>query len=184
MPERNPLVSIIIVNWNGRQYLSECFSSLKKQEYTDTEVIFVDNASTDDSVEFIRKHYPRTKIIENTKNLGFAGANNIGFHQAKGELVLFLNNDTRVTKTFLTELVRVVLSSPKIAGAQGKMLLMDQPERLDSVGAYLTRTGFLYHYGLAKKRLCKVWEVDSDSYSQGCVHVVSPKSFAGSLGRR
>lgn len=155
MPERNPLVSIIIVNWNGRQYLSDCFSSLKKQDYPNTEVLFVDNASSDDSVEFIRTHYPRTKIIENSENLGFAGANNVGFHQAQGEYVLFLNNDTRVTKSFVTELVRVVESSPKIAGAQGKMLLMDQPELLDSVGAYLTRTGFLYHYGLAKKDSAK-----------------------------
>lgn len=150
MPARKKLVSVIIVNWNGSSYLDTCLGSLAKQDYDAVEVIFVDNASTDHSVELVKKNFPKTKIVVSKKNLGFAGANNLGFHQATGEYVLFLNNDTRVTSTFLTELVKVVESSPKIAGAQSKMRLMDDPENLDSVGAFLTATGFLYHYGFIK----------------------------------
>lgn len=145
------LVSIIIVNWNGRRFLRDCFTSIDKQFYKNIEVIFVDNASKDDSVAFIKKNFPKTKIIINKKNLGFAEANNIGYRKAKGEYILFLNNDTRVTKNFLRELVKLLEADKNTAGAQSKILLMDDPHRLDSVGAFLTKTGFLYHYGIAKK---------------------------------
>ncbi len=150
IPNR-PLVSIIIVNWNGIRWLPDCFGSLAKLEYKNYEIIFVDNASEDDSVEWIKKHYPKTKILINKENVGFADANNIGYRKAKGEYVLFLNNDTRVTKTFLTELVNVLETDKTIGGAQSKIFLMDKPDTLDSVGAFLTPTGFLYHYGFGKK---------------------------------
>ncbi len=145
------LVSVIIVNWNGKRFLKECLSSLFAQDYKNIEVIFVDNASTDDSVDYVKKNFPKTKIVSNKKNLGFAEGNNIGYKNATGDYILFLNNDTKVTKSFLTELVKVLESDKKIGGVQSKILLMDDPTRLDSVGAFLTNTGFLYHYGIAKK---------------------------------
>jgi len=148
---KNALVSIIIVNWNGMRWLPDCFGSLAKQNYANYEVIFVDNASKDDSVAWVRTHYQKTKIMINRENLGFAGANNVGYRKAKGKYVLFLNNDTRVTKTFLSELVKTVESDPVIAGVQSKILLMDHTDTHDSVGAFLTPTGFLYHYGFGKK---------------------------------
>ncbi len=147
----NSLVSIIIVNWNGLRWLPDCLGSLAKQKYTQYEIIFVDNASNDGSVAWIQKHYPKTKIVVNKENLGFADANNVGYRKAKGKYILFLNNDTRVTKTFLSELVRVVQSDQSIGGVQSKILLMDQTDTHDSVGAFLTPTGFLYHYGFGKK---------------------------------
>lgn len=147
---KQPLVNIIIVNWNGEQWLPACFKSLYEQDYHNFEIIFVDNASKDGSVSWVKRYYPKTRILVNKINLGFAGANNIGYKAAKGTYVHFLNNDTYVTKTFLTELVRVVEADPKIGGAQSKILLMDDPTRHDSVGAYLTPTGFLYHFGFAK----------------------------------
>lgn len=148
---KRSLVSVIIVNWNGLRWLPGCFGSLAKQDYKNYEIIFVDNASEDGSVAWMKKHYPKTKIIVNKNNLGFADTNNIGYRQAKGEYILFLNNDTRVTNTFLTELVKVLESDKTIGGAQSKILLMDKHDTLDSVGAFLTPTGFLYHYGFGKK---------------------------------
>lgn len=145
------LVSIIIVNWNGLRWLADCFGSLAKQDYKNYEIIFVDNASKDDSVPWVKSHYPNTKIVINKKNLGFADANNVGYELAKGAYVLFLNNDTRVTKTFLSELVKVLERDKTIGGVQSKILLMDHPDTHDSVGAFLTPTGFLYHYGFGKK---------------------------------
>lgn len=147
----NSLVSIIIVNWNGLRWLPDCFASLYAQQYKNFEIIFVDNASKDSSVLWVKQHYPATKIITNRKNLGFAQGNNVGYRQAMGNYVLFLNNDTRMTKTFLTELIRVLDSDPKIGGAQSKIRLMDHPDTLDSIGAYLTPTGFLYHYAFGQK---------------------------------
>ena len=145
------LVSIIVVNWNGKHYLRACLSSLYKQNYKNIEVLLVDNASIDGSVKYVKKYFPKTKIIINKKNLGFAEPNNIGYDNSKGKYILFLNNDTRVTDNFLTELIKVLQSDKKIGGVQSKILLMDNPKKLDSVGAFLTITGFLYHYGIAKK---------------------------------
>jgi hypothetical protein len=145
------LVSIIIVNWNGKRWLPGCFGSLAKQQHTNFEIIFVDNASTDDSVAWVKEHYPKTKIIVAKENLGFAGGNNVGYRKAKGEYVLFLNNDTRVTKSFLSELVHAIQQNPKAGGVQSKILLMDHLDTHDSVGAFLTPTGFLYHYGFGAK---------------------------------
>jgi hypothetical protein len=145
------LVSIIIVNWNGLRWLPDCFGSLSKQDWANYEIIFVDNASKDESVDWVKRNYPKTKILINKENLGFSDANNIGYKEAHGKYVLFLNNDTRVTKTFLSELVKVLESDPKIGGAQSKILLMDHPSTHDSVGAFLTPTGFLYHYGFGAK---------------------------------
>jgi GT2 family glycosyltransferase len=124
---------------------------LYRQDYKNFEIIFVDNASRDGSVQWVRAHYPKTKIYINKKNLGFAGANNVGFKKARGKYLLFLNNDTRVTKSFLSELVKVMVKDVNVAGVQSKILLMDTPDRHDSVGAYLTPTGVLYHYGFGKK---------------------------------
>jgi len=148
---KQSLVSIIIVNWNGLQWLSDCFKSLLEQRYKNIEIILVDNASTDGSVTWVRKHYPKTRILVNDRNIGFSDANNLGYREAKGQYILFLNNDTRVTKNFLVELVTAVESSQEIGGAQSKILLMDKSDTHDSVGAFLTPTGFLFHYGFKKK---------------------------------
>lgn len=144
-------VSVIIVNWNGLSHLKKCLPGLYSQNYKNIEVIIVDNASTDSSINFIKKNYPDIIIISNKENLGFADANNIGYRKTTGDYILFLNNDTEVTKNFLSELVKALEENRKIGGVQSKILLMDDSERLDSVGAYLTSTGFLYHYGIAKK---------------------------------
>jgi GT2 family glycosyltransferase len=144
-------VSVIIVNWNGFRWLNDCFSTLSKQSYKQTEIIFVDNASHDGSVEWIKKHYPKTKIIVNKENVGFAEGNNIGYRYANGEYILFLNNDTRVSENFIIELLHTIKSDPSIGGIQSKILLMDDPTKLDSIGAFLTPTGFLYHNAFGKK---------------------------------
>lgn len=147
----NHLVSVIIINWNGKHWLLKCLPSLQKQDYRNIEIIIVDNGSTDGSVQWIKKNYPEIVIIRNGENLGFAQSNNQGFRKAKGKYVVFLNNDTTVTKPFITELIKILERDPSIAGAQSKLLLMDDHTRLDAVGAFLTGTGFLYHWGFHAK---------------------------------
>lgn len=144
-------VSIIIVNWNGKHHLEKCLASLEKQSYENVEILMVDNASTDDSVEFVKKFSNKIRIIENSKNYGFAEANNIGYRKATGDYILFLNNDTEVYKHFINELVKVLESDSTIGGVQSKILFMDNPSYLDAIGSFLTNTGFLYHYGLFAK---------------------------------
>ena len=84
MNKPSPLVSVIIVNYNGKQYLKNCLSSLSAQSYPAIEVIFVDNGSVDGSVEHVRKEFPSIRIIESRKNLGFAKGNNMGIKEARG----------------------------------------------------------------------------------------------------
>lgn len=141
------LVSIIIVNWNGKNYLSECLRSLQRVIYPHYEIILVDNGSTDGSVDFVQQFYPDVKIIRNKDNLGFAEANNRGVRESNGDYVLFLNNDTKVEPSFLTELLKIMDSDLSIAGCQSKILFMDNSRRLGGVGSFLTTTGILYHYG-------------------------------------
>jgi GT2 family glycosyltransferase len=148
---RQLLVSIIIVNWDGLEHLQKCLPTIYRQDYKSIEVILVDNGSKDDSVEWVKRHFPQVKLLIEKKNLGFAEGNNVGFKQAKGEYILFLNNDTQVTDHFLSELIKSMMKDKALGGVQSKILFMDSPSQLDSAGSYLTNTGFLYHSGVYEK---------------------------------
>lgn len=132
-----PKVLIIIVNWNRKDYLRDCLFSALSQDYDNFKVILIDNGSTDGSVEFVRNKYPEVEIIALDKNYEFAKANNIGIKKALdegAEFIALLNNDTRVEKNWLSELVKVMESNPKIGICASKMLKMDKPNILDSAG--------------------------------------------------
>ena len=109
-----PLVSVIIINYNGFGDLEELFDSLSNLTYKNVELIIVDNNSQDNSVDFIRKNYPIVKIIELKKNYGFAKGNNLGMPFTKGKYIVLLNMDTVVDKNWLTELVKVAEQSNNI----------------------------------------------------------------------
>lgn len=101
------MVSIIIVNYNGRHLLEECLTAIFGINYPKNlyEVIVVDNNSQDDSVDYIRNHFPKVKLIESIQNLGFAGGNNLAITNAKGDLFVCVNSDTKVDKNWLKYLV-------------------------------------------------------------------------------
>ena len=123
-PDSLPSVSIIIVNYNGLAYLKDCLDSIYALAYPQDliEIILVDNASTDGSVAFVRERYPKVRIIQNERNLGFAEPNNIGARQAKGEFIALLNNDMRVAPDWLTELAKPALASTDVACIGSKIL--------------------------------------------------------------
>lgn len=148
--ENEPLVSVIVLNWNGKIFLEKCFCSLRKVTYPNLEVIMVDNNSNDGSVEYVRRSFPWVRIIQNTTNLGCGGGFNTGMRYAKGRYLINLANDTYVDPDFVTELVKVFERDPKIGGCVSKILLPDH-ETLDSAGDYLTTSGFLVHRGLSEK---------------------------------
>lgn len=118
------LVSIITVNYNGKIFLPSYFSALDNLDYPKNklEVIFVDNASIDGSVSYVKENFPWVKIIQNNKNLGFAEGNNVAIRQAKGQFIALLNNDTVVDKNWLLELVKVAQSDAGIGATTSKML--------------------------------------------------------------
>jgi len=137
-----PLVSIIIVNYNGKSHLEQCLESIMKIDYTNFEIILVDNNSVDDSIEYVKNNYPSIMIIKLDNNYGFAEPNNIGAKNAKGDLLLFLNNDTIVTPNFISELVTAMEKDPKIVIAQS--LLMKPNGDIDSSGDFIDVFGRAY----------------------------------------
>ena len=90
------MLSIIIVNYNGIQFLKGCIHSIMKHVGCSYEIIVVDNASSDGSREYIKSAFPKVRLIESQKNLGFTGGNNLGVKHARGDLLILLNNDTRL----------------------------------------------------------------------------------------
>ena len=142
----NPLISVIIVNYNGYQWLERCLDSLKRQSYKNYEIVFVDNASSDESISYVRENYPNVKIVKNKTNTGFAGGNNYGYKKSKGEFIVLLNNDTYVERDYLKNLLVAFKNNSKLAVAQSKIVLMNKNE-LDTCGGFWTATSFLYYYG-------------------------------------
>lgn len=144
-----PLVSIIIVNYNGAKYLKKCLNSIAEQTYKNYEVILVDNNSTDNSLGII-KNYTFVKVIKLNKNYWFAKANNIGFCLSHGEYILLLNNDAYFgEKNSLEKMINEMEKMPDCGVMQPKIILTDN-RGLDACGAFLTTLGVLYHNGLYK----------------------------------
>jgi GT2 family glycosyltransferase len=146
----NDLISILIINWNGKKWLKECLDSLLVQTYSEYEIIVVDNASVDGSVTFIRNNYPNVKIIQSTKNLGFAAGNNLGLKHAKGNFILLLNNDTVADCDYLANFRKSFEDIPNLGAAQSKIIRMSNENKLDCCGSYWTPFTLLYHIGVNK----------------------------------
>ncbi len=135
-------VSVIIVNWNGKKFLKNCLSSVFKQTYKNFEVLMVDNASKNDSVEFVKKNFPNVKVIQNNKNYGFAEGNNIGIRKAKGKYIVLLNNDTIVDRNWLEELVKIADSNKRIGMIAPKTLYMNG--KIDTLGLMILKSGLAW----------------------------------------
>lgn len=140
----SPRVAIIIINWNGRQHLAACLPSLAGQSYRDFEIILVDNGSTDDSLAWVRSHFPQIRILENPSNQGFAAPNNQAIRASQGEFVVLLNNDTVADPAWLATLVAVADHDPAIGMVASKMLLAERPGTIDSAGIALDRSGLAW----------------------------------------
>ncbi|MBI5123541.1 glycosyltransferase family 2 protein [Candidatus Roizmanbacteria bacterium] len=144
---KEPTVSIIILNYNGKKWLEKCLPSWKKVKYKNKEIIVVNNGSTDDSAAFVKKNHPEVRLIEVHPNRGFAGGNNYGVHKAKGKYILIINNDTEVTSTVLEPMVELMEKDQSIGIIQPEMRNMVRTDCHDAVASFYTSTGFLYHYG-------------------------------------
>lgn len=144
-------VSIIIVNYNGKSLLKDCIESIYSTEAVEAELIVVDNASMDDSCDLLKKRFPDVRLIELDRNHGFAGANNIGVDNARGEYIVFLNNDTIVSKGWLQALFDVMSDSPSIGVAGSKLLFYDFPEKINSAGANIVFNGGGYDIGFMEE---------------------------------
>ncbi len=140
-----PLVSVIIVNWNGKHLLGECLDSLAAQRFKNFEVIVVDNGSQDGSAEYLRSQYPAVRTVPLSTNCGYAGGNNAGAEFARGKYLAFLNNDTKADSGWLEHLVKEAEEGPPNIGMwASKIVSYDNPSVIDNVGL------LLYPDGLAR----------------------------------
>lgn len=153
MEKRNksPKVSIIILNWNGGEDVLECLKSVKDIDYPDYEVIVVDNGSTDNSVEGIKRSFPNINLIQNNKNLGFPEGTNVGIRAATGDYIMLLNDDTVVARNILKDLVEAMGSNANIGIAGPTILYYSEPDKIWSAGGKLSSLGYASHIGKGLK---------------------------------
>ncbi len=147
------LVSVIIPNYNGRKLLSDCLNSLFEQTFKKFEVILVDNNSNDNSIDYIRKKYPKVNIISLNKNYGFARAVNEGIKKSQCKYVVLLNNDTKIEKNFLKELVKTAEKNPEIFSINPKILNFYNPKIIDGIGIQINEVGQARSIGYGEKDL-------------------------------
>jgi GT2 family glycosyltransferase len=146
----NLKVSVIIVNYNGKEIIEECLSSILTQTYKNYEVVVVDNDSVDNSTEIIKNKFPKVTLIEEKYNHGFAGGNNIGYKYSSGEIIILLNNDTKVEIDYIEKFIKVFEEFPNCGAASSKIVLYDEPDILDGAGSFWTGYTMLYHTGYLK----------------------------------
>jgi GT2 family glycosyltransferase len=151
-PDR-PLLSILVVNYNGSAHLEECLSSLFTQDCRDFEVVLVDNASVDGSADFVRRRFPEVRLVEAESNLGFAGGNNLGLRYCRGDFVFFLNNDTRLEPGALAGIAEAIRAFPEYRIFACLMLKYRDPSLVDNAGETLYLSGHLLGFAGYPARL-------------------------------
>ena len=157
-------VSIVIPHWNNVEVLSECLESISATDFDNFETIVVDNASIDNSVEWVRSNYPNVKLIENDKNYGYAGGCNIGAEAASGDFLIFLNNDTVQEKDWISNLIKTINSDDKIAAVQPKILNYYNRNVFDYAGGSGGHMD-IYCFPFARGRIFSFQENDEGQYN-------------------
>jgi len=129
----SPLISAIIVNYNGRRFIGDCIRSIQAQTYSVSEIIVVDNSSVDGSVEYINEEFPGVEVVSLRENIGFAGANIEGLKRTTGEYILLLNNDAEAESACIAGLVYAMEAHPEVGICAPKILQYDQ-DVIESAG--------------------------------------------------
>ncbi len=153
-----PLLSIVVINWNGAAHLPTCLNALRAQTYRNFEVIVADNASRDDSLQLLARDYPEVKIVALSENRGFTGGNNAGIRMAQGEFIILLNNDTEVDPHWLEEILATFQRHPEAGIVASKMKLFDRRDTLHTAGDFYRLDGIPGNRG--------VWEIDRGQYER------------------
>ncbi len=138
-------VSVIIVTYNGFNYIDTCVDSLIQTGFKNMEIIVVDNGSTDGTTQHLTHKYPTVHVVSLGQNRGPAAARNEGIRQAKGEYVMFLDNDTYVEKNTLPEAINIFEQNSTVGLIQCKLVFAHDAQLLDCTGEYLGQWGFLVH---------------------------------------
>jgi GT2 family glycosyltransferase len=137
-----PRISVLVVNYNGRAYLGDCLSSLQRQSCRcEIEIIVIDNASTDGSLQLLESDYSGIRLVKLSRNQGFAGGNNAGLKVARGEFIAFLNNDAVADARWLEFLIDAIERDARVGGVASKILFRSRPGVINSAGIELYHDG-------------------------------------------
>lgn len=151
-----PSVAIVILNWNGKQFLEKFLPSVTASAYTNPQdavhkkIIVADNASTDDSVIFLQQQYPQVEIIQNKSNEGFAKGYNIALKQVQADYYVLLNSDVEVTPNWIGPVIELMESDISIAACQPKILAWHDKNKFEYAGAcggWLDKFGYPFSRG-------------------------------------
>jgi len=176
---KNPFVSVVIVNYNGKSFIKECVESVLQSNYSGFEVVIVENASIDGSFQYLQKLYGKNKIVKiirTNEQLYFAGGSNLGAKNSKGKQLIFLNSDAVVEKNWMKELVKFAKSNNKFL-VQPKILLYHRKNIIDNVGGNYSFFGFgsgKGHGERDEKQHDKDTQID---FANGTCFTISKKFF-------
>ncbi|MEI7662270.1 MAG: glycosyltransferase family 2 protein [Bacteroidota bacterium] len=156
-------VAVIILNWNGRQYLQQFLPTLIQYSIAEAEIIVADNASTDDSISFLASAYPDIRVIQNPTNCGFAQGYNLALSQVDADYYILINSDIEVTENWIRPVIALMEQDPLIAACQPKIRSYHEPKKFEYAGA---AGGFIdkYGYPFCRGRIFLSIEEDTGQY--------------------
>ncbi len=159
-----PSVAIVILNWNGSAFLEKFLPSVMSSAYVNKKIFVADNASTDDSIQFVQQQYPQITIIRNSSNEGFAKGYNSALKQVEADYYVLLNSDVEVTPNWIGPVIELMESDTAIAACQPKLLAYDNKTQFEYAGAsggWLDKFGYPFMRG----RVFEVCETDQGQYN-------------------
>lgn len=138
MKNDTPRVIVLILSYNGKELLDDCVPSYLENDYSNFEVVVIDNGSVDGTKEYVERNFPEARLIRIEKNRGYSGGFNVGldyaFDKEKADYVLITNNDVKADRHVVEELVKTARRDEKIGFVTGKVYYFDQPDVLQTVG--------------------------------------------------
>ena len=163
---KKSLISIIVLNYNAGELLLNCIDSLKKSTDQNIEILVVDNISSDDSHTKCKKQFPDIRLIQNRKNLGYCGGNNVGIKEAKGEFIVILNPDTIVEENWLHEIFNA-FNEFGDGLYQPKIISLNESNIIQSTGNMIHTFGFGFARDKGGKIIEKKEEIEKIGYASG-----------------
>lgn len=160
-----PLVAVVILNWNGRNFLEKFLPSVLQSTYKNYKIIVADNASTDDSISYLKQNYPSVEIIINKTNEGFAQGYNTALKQVKADYYVLLNSDVEVQPGWIEPVIELMQGNPDIAICQPKILSYNNKDEFEYAGACGGWVDNLY-YPFARGRVFDYCEKDNGQYNE------------------
>jgi GT2 family glycosyltransferase len=161
---KHPKVAVVIVHWNRKELLEKFLPSVVQSTYPNLEIVVADNCSTDNSVEFLKQHYPQVTIVSNDDNYGYAGGYNHALKHVTADYYVLLNNDIEVTPNWIEPMVNALEKDKTIGACQPKMIDFNNKARFEYAGAsggYMDALG----YAFCRGRMFEYLEEDNKQYN-------------------